>query len=90
MGYSYQIIKSVDNGVYSDAPFIEVYDLSKDPEEVTNLADTRADMTKDLEYTLDRWVESRLGNRPDPLRLRAGMGVVGREVPFYSTVFVPK
>lgn len=85
-----KLIKTVDNGNYEDAPFTELFDLTDDPEESKNLAETRTDETKDLEHTLDRWVEGQLGNRPDPLRLRAGMGVVGREVPYYSTIFVPR
>ena len=69
-------MRTVDKGVF-DLPDRELYDLRDDPAEVKNLVDDRPELARDLEYTMDRWIDSRLGNRPNPLRLEAAAGMDG-------------
>ena len=49
----------------------ELYDLTIDPGELTNIAEDQTDLTGDLEKWLETWIAenlSRLGRTEDPLR----------------------
>ena len=85
-GEGWKLIKSVDNGDYGDAPTTELFDLRSDPDEANNLATVEEEMLARLELRMARWLEEKLENRPDPLRLRAHMGLVGARVPSYGYV----
>jgi arylsulfatase len=86
----WKLIKSIHNGMFKDAPHTELYDLSNDPGEVTNLDSREADRVRELEYRMYRWLEEALGKKPDPLRLRAGMGVAGDPIPYYGYIYPPR
>jgi arylsulfatase A-like enzyme len=86
----WKLIKSVDNRPYEDAPTTELYDLNRDPGEVNNLASVETGRLADLELRMARWLEQVLGNRPDPLRLRAHMGMLGPDGPYYGTTHQPR
>ena len=86
-GDGWKLIKSVDNSPYEDAPTTELYDLNRDPGEVNNLAGVETGRLAELELRMARWLEQVLGNRPDPLRLRAHMGMLGPDAPYYGTTY---
>ncbi len=86
----WKLIKSIDNGPYKGAPTTELYNLNADPDEVNNLADVETERLNRLELRMLRWLEKNLGNRPDPLALRAHMGMVGPLVPFYGYIHVSR
>lgn len=83
----WKLIKSVNNWPYEDAPTTELFDLNRDPGEVDNLATVEAERLADLELRMARWLEEVLGNRPDPLRLRAHMGMLGPDAPYYGITY---
>ena len=72
----WKFMKTVAEGPY-ELPPRELYGLGDDPKEQRNLADEHADLARDLEYTMDRWIEQRLAGRPDPLRLESVAGLDG-------------
>ena len=84
-----KFIRTFDNGPYKDAPVRELFDLNDDPGEVENLAEAQADRADELETRMMKWVDAKLGKRPDPLRLRAHMGSSGPLSPYYGYAFVP-
>jgi len=87
----WKLIKSIDNGtMFPDAPHTELYDLNQDPGEVANLDQKERARVQELECRMYRWLESILGKRPDPLRLRAHMGVVGEAQPYYGYIHPPR
>ena len=86
-GDSRKLIKSVNNWPYEDAPATELYGLNCDPGEVNNLATVETGRLADLELRMARWLEQVLGNRSDPLRLRAHIGMLGPEAPYYGTTY---
>lgn len=45
----------------------ELYHLPTDPAEQCNLAASRADVVKEMDGRLDRWLAESLGGRPDPM-----------------------
>lgn len=69
------LVKTMDPGLW-DLPPVELYDIQKDPSEETNLADKEADARGELELQYYRWLEEKLGNRPDPLRVEAARGML--------------
>lgn len=86
----WKLIKTVDNGPYRDGPMTELFDLGDDPGETRNLAARSPRRLDALELEMTRWVEARLGGRPDPLRLRAHMGSTSRLVPYYGYIYLPQ
>jgi len=64
----WKLIEALEPDIYGK-PEIELYHLSSDPSEQTNLADQRPDVAKELRETLAAFVERRLDEtgRPDPL-----------------------
>jgi len=64
----WKLIKSL---ILSRDPFgnppIELYDLQKDPNELTNVAEEKPEIANQLELRLTRWVDKHLEG-PDPLR----------------------
>jgi hypothetical protein len=68
-------MKTIDPGLW-DLPPVELYDIQKDPLEENNLADKEADARGELELQYYRWLEEKLGNRPDPLRVEAARGML--------------
>ena len=72
----WKFMRTVDKGVF-DLPDRELYDLRDDPGELRNVVADQPELARDLEYTMDRWIDSRLGNRPNPLRLEAVAGLDG-------------
>ncbi len=54
---------------------MELYNLNKDPGENRNLADEERDILDKLELQMQRWLETKLKKRPDPVRLMANTGL---------------
>ena len=86
----WKLIKSVNNAPYEGAPTTELFDLNADLEETVNLASVKDQRLADLELRMARWLEQVLGNRPDPLRLRGHMGMLGPASPYYGTAYRPR
>ena len=76
-GWKY--IRSYDSGIYPAAES-ELYDLTADPAEQTNLAQVRPDVARHFDDKLRTWLEGRLNGRPDPFDevVRAGLPAVLR------------
>jgi len=77
-----------------DSPSRELFDLEKDEREQHNLVDERKDIADQLETRMLRWAESMLGDKPDPLKIRATMGMIGSinkpAVYYYSIIYPPR
>jgi arylsulfatase A-like enzyme len=86
----WKLIKSIDNGKFKDAPTTELYDLNRNPEETQNQAEESSSKLQELEYRMYKWLEAQLGQRPDPLKLRAHMGTVNGAKPYYGYIFLPQ
>jgi len=65
-----KLIRTFYKARWPDSPTKELFDLKKDPEEQHNLIDERKDIAEKLETKMIKWVDSMLGDKPDPLRLR--------------------
>jgi arylsulfatase A-like enzyme len=63
----YKYIETYDSGPFSRPPS-ELYDLLIDPNEETNLADLLPDHVEKYKNMLNNWVESKLGDREDPMK----------------------
>jgi len=74
----WKLIKTIDPGFW-ECPPLELYNLTDDPKETRNLASEEEEIVKDLEVKMTRWLEKELGNRPDPLRLIASIGLPPEE-----------
>lgn len=75
----YKFMKSIDSEVFN-LPQRELYDLHGDPKELRNLYEEHSELAKELEFTVDRWIEEHIGNRPNPLRLEAEAGLDGPDM----------
>lgn len=64
----FKLIRTVDSGPFQRPP-LELYDLNMDPKETVNLAESRPDIAAQLQSRLDEWVDSKLGNREDPMKV---------------------
>ncbi|MDN4522973.1 sulfatase family protein [Fictibacillus fluitans] len=62
----YKYIKSYDGGPFTRPPS-ELYDLHKDPYELTNLVSALPDLAEQFESKLNSWVKVKNGDREDPL-----------------------
>lgn len=62
----YKYIRTYDAGPFERPP-CELYDLTEDPGETSNVADERPDIVRGLQEQLDRWVADTLAGRPDPM-----------------------
>jgi len=69
----WKLIRTIDKTAW-DFPERELYDLSKDPHESSNLAEEKEDLADQMDYQMQRWLMKELKNQPDPLRIIAGMG----------------
>ena len=74
----WKFIKVVDPGVHG-IDYDELYHISEDPEEKQDLVDTHPEVRDELELRLNRWRESKLGLRPDPVRVEAQNGVPAKQ-----------
>lgn len=72
----WKFMKTIDNGLF-DRPERELYHLLDDPQEQQNLVDTHTDLAQTLECQMERWIEKRLGSKPNPLRLKSEAGLDG-------------
>ncbi len=70
----WKLIKTIDQGLYSTPP-IELFNLKEDPEEKINLYEREKDIRDGLELRLSRWLDDKLKNRPDPIRVQAEKGL---------------
>ena len=70
----WKLIKTIDQGFWESPP-IELFNLKKDSEENHNLVKEEEDIVNHLELQMNRWLESNLGGRPDPLRLASSRGL---------------
>ncbi|OAS82844.1 MULTISPECIES: sulfatase [Metabacillus] len=64
----YKYIETYDSGPFTRSPS-ELYDLLIDPNEETNLADLLPDHVEKYKNMLNKWVESKLGDREDPMKV---------------------
>jgi len=71
----WKFIIAIDKGVHPEAPDRELYNLKDDPEEKINLFEKERDVVDNLELKLLRWRAAQLGNKPDPVRVEAGLGL---------------
>jgi hypothetical protein len=58
----------------TDWPERELYDLIDDPREEEDVLDSHQDLAGDLRSTMQSWVRSKLGGRPDPMVEQARQG----------------
>lgn len=65
----WSLVKTIDPGMLIDLPPIQLFDRQKDLAESKDLAPKMKDIVDELELEYLHWVESQLGNRPDPLRI---------------------
>lgn len=72
----WKFMKTIDKGLF-DRPERELYRLLDDPQEQQNLVDTHTDLAQTLECQMERWIEKRLGSKPNPLRLESEAGLDG-------------
>jgi arylsulfatase A-like enzyme len=75
----WKFIRSYDPGVYPRGGD-ELYDLSHDPDEQHNVADTYPEVVGALSGALDSWIGTQLQGRPDPFDvvIDAGLPAVTR------------
>lgn len=66
--YGWSPLQSLRNSQYKyiDAPRAELYDLSKDPEEMNNLRDKFPRRVKEFKETLDAFIERTSSQAPEP------------------------
>ena len=72
----WKFMKTIDKGLF-DLPPRELYNLERDPTEMNNVVEKHPELARELEYRMDRWIEERLGNRPNPLRVESAAGLDG-------------
>lgn len=83
-----KLIKTIESGLWPETPPVELYNLNEDPDEVNNLANKDKNMRHKLEFRMSKWVEKNLGKKPDPLRLRANMRMLGNALyPYYTYIY---
>ncbi len=70
----WKLIKTIDQGLYS-TPSKELFNLKSDPEEKENLYEIERERGEDMELELCMWLEEKLENKPDPLRVQAEKGL---------------
>jgi len=70
----WKLIKTIDK-TFWETPDTELYNLNRDTGETRNLADDENDIRDELELKMVRWLDMKLRNRLDPLRLIASIGL---------------
>ena len=86
-GDQMKLIRTIEPGRWPQTPPIELYDLKQDPDEVNNLVSEDRKTAQELEFRMIKWTEKKLGKRPDPLRLRANITMLGKQLhPYYTYV----
>lgn len=70
----WKLIKTIDQGLYSTPPK-ELFNLKEDPEEKVNLYNEKKEIRDELELRLTRWLDEKLKNKPDPIRIQAEKGL---------------
>ncbi len=70
----WKLIKAVDKGKIYEMPDRELYNLKTDPGETCNLAQEEREVADELDFKMQKWLEKKLGNRPDPLKIQALKG----------------
>lgn len=70
----WKFIKTIDKGLY-DMPPKELFNLREDPAEKHNLINEKQGVADELELRMTRWVDRKLENKPDPLRVQAARGL---------------
>jgi len=65
----FKYIHTYDSGPFT-RPQRELYDLSSDPEETINLAETLTDLAEEFETDLNHWVNSVLQGKEDPMMIQ--------------------
>ncbi|MDF2722216.1 MAG: sulfatase [Paenibacillus sp.] len=66
---THKLIRTVDAGPFSRPPR-ELYDLTRDPNETVNLAESEPALADELERLLDDWVAGMLDGRDDPMTVQ--------------------
>jgi len=74
---NWKFIKTIDQGLYS-TPSKELFNLERDPAERENLYDIERKVGDELELRLCRWLEEKLGNKPNPIMVQAEKGLPAR------------
>jgi len=70
----WKLIKTIDQGLYEKPPE-ELFNLKYDPREENNLYDKEKDIVDELELRLVRWLDSKLGNKPNPIMVQTSKGL---------------
>ena len=70
----WKFIKTIDKGLYEKPPE-ELFNLKYDPREENNLYDKEKDIVDELELRLVRWLDSKLGNKPNPIMVQTSKGL---------------
>ena len=65
----WSLVKTIEPGMLISRPPTELYDRRNDLAESKDLAPEKPDVVDELELKYYRWLENRLGNRPDPMRI---------------------
>ncbi|MFP3220213.1 MAG: sulfatase [Candidatus Marsarchaeota archaeon] len=78
LDHRYKVILTYDPTFWPTPP-VELYDLTSDPDEKVNLADSRPDLLDSLELELRRWEDAQLKGRLDPLKKVTDMGVPAKK-----------
>ncbi len=75
--HRYKLIITYDP-TYWPTPPVELFDLSKDPDEKENLAESLPEIRDSLELELRRWEDDQLRGRVDPLKKITETGIPAR------------
>ncbi|RLE79970.1 MAG: sulfatase [Thermoprotei archaeon] len=74
----WKLIKTYGGDLYN-RPRIELYNLRRDPQEEKNVAEDFPEVVNELELQMTRWIESILGEKPDPIRVQLGRYLPGHQ-----------
>lgn len=74
------LVKTINWGMLQPREPTELFDRERDPYEQHNVADEHPDVLDEMELKYWRWLEERLGNRPDPLRIAGQENAATRSV----------
>ena len=74
----WKLIKTIDQGLYSTPPK-ELFNLKNDPDEKVNLYNEEIEIRDELELRLTRWLDEKLKNKPDPIRVQSEKGLPAKK-----------
>lgn len=70
----WKFIKTIEQGLYEKPPR-ELFNLKYGPRGENNLYDKEKGIVDELELKLTRWLDEKLGNKPNPIMVQASKGL---------------